>query len=585
MLLGRPGRRVRRTASGVIMNLDLSVEYERELYFGLYERSVVAVLMSLFSRNTLFIDAGANIGCFTLLAASVAGRSGRVVAFEVDPANARALRENIELNNAGVCVDVRGIALGNRTGTTKFVTGEHGVGSTIETADGAVSRLGPEYVGAYKSTIDVPVTTLDKECLTLLAAWSGPKIMKMDIEGSEPFALEGAKESLKYLDAAIIEQNPFMLGVHKFSANKVVELMLRYDFSGFIIDRVIGRTRLRPVDTTFRSPGNILFVRNGFEASLRRFGVARVTVGMKKMALKTRRNCEICGSVSIHFDFALGDYRIMRCRRCGFGRPQPLPTEDEILRLYHDSYGPRAICDTSDFRERKNVVRTISRLCPPPARVLDVGCGFGQYLDIARRCGFRTFGVEPDRSRAAEAIRKGHNVQIGVLSHSTFQGVYFDVVIFSHVIEHLSDPAGVVKQIGEHMVRNGLLFIATPNFVGVISAITGLYYTPPEHIAYFTRASLKRLLENCGFYLVREKPFTHYLRTKDMLAHILKFKFLRKATWQDPRVEHSPKRFVEGKFSIIRIIIYHLVLAVSKLITPIMNVLGEDHLHMYWRRR
>lgn len=295
--------------------------------------------------------------------------------------------------------------------------------------------------------------------------------------------------------------------------------------------------------------------------------------------------CRICGCSRIHCASELGRYHIIKCRRCGFGWPQPLPSEDEVLRLYHDSYGPGAICDTSDFRERKDVVRIISRLCPPPAEVLDVGCGFGQYLDIARRCGFRTFGVEPDRSRAAEAIRKGHNVQIGVLSPSTFQGVHFDVVILSHVIEHLPNPEEVVKQIREHMVRNGLLFISTPNSVGVISAITGLYYTPPEHIAYFTRASLKRLLENCGFYLVREMPFTYYLRTKDMIAHILKFKFLRKATWQDPRVEHSPKRFVEGRFRIIRIIIYNLVLAVSKLITPIMNVLGEDHLHTYWRKR
>ena len=301
--------------------------------------------------------------------------------------------------------------------------------------------------------------------------------------------------------------------------------------------------------------------------------------------LETRKRCRICGSPHTVFAFTLGLYHIVKCRRCGFGWPEPLPSEDEILQFYRDCRHPAAVCDTINFPERESVIRAIRRLCPAGAKVFDVGCGFGHYLDVAKRYGFRTFGVEPDTGRATETIKKGHNVQIGFLSPSTFQGVCFDVVILSHVIEHLSDPAEAIRQIREHMVRNGLLFIATPNFVGVISAITGLHYTPPEHIAYFTRASLKRLLENCGFYLVREMPFTYYLRTKDMIAHILKFKFLRKATWQDPRVEHSPKRFVEGRFRIIRIIIYNLVLAVSKLITPIMNVLGEDHLHMYWRRR
>ena len=299
----------------------------------------------------------------------------------------------------------------------------------------------------------------------------------------------------------------------------------------------------------------------------------------------SKQMCRLCGSSHVRPAFQAGPYTIMKCRRCTFGWPEPFPTDKELGQFYRDCRHPAAICDAVNREEREKTVRILRRLRHPPANLLDVGCGFGHDLDVARRYGFQTFGVEVDPGRAAEAIKKGHNVQIGALSPSTFQGVHFDVVILSHIIEHLRNPEEIVKQIRERMVQDGLLFIATPNFAGVISAITGLHYTPPEHIAYFTRASLVRLLENCGFYLTREKPFTHYIRTKHMIAHILKFGFLRKAAWQDPRTEHTPKRFVEGRFRIIRIIIYNLVLVGSRLITPMIYVLGEDHLHMYWRKR
>ena len=267
-LLSCPGRRVQSTVFGLLMNLDLSMEYERELYFGLYERATVRILLLLLEPGGLFIDVGANIGYFSLLASRIVGKEGVVVAFEPDPANVCALRENIALNARGSPVEVRPVALSSFVGTARFVTGEHGVGSTIETSNGAVARLGPEYVGAEKRTIEVQVTTLDRECLALLQRWSGLKIIKIDIEGSEPSALEGAQCCLKLIDAVVIEQNPFMLNVHGFPRNRVVQLMLKSGFCGFLIGERLGRPRLSPVDERFEGAGNMLFVTGNARAKI-----------------------------------------------------------------------------------------------------------------------------------------------------------------------------------------------------------------------------------------------------------------------------------------------------------------------------
>lgn len=309
--------------------------------------------------------------------------------------------------------------------------------------------------------------------------------------------------------------------------------------------------------------------------------------------LKTGKRCRVCGSTRTVFAFALEPYRIVKCCRCGFGWPEPLPSEEEIAQLYQELYkdcidSPDSNAISEAFKpEREHAVHTISRLCSPPANVLDVGCGLGEILDIVRRYGFRTFGVELNPARAAVAARKGHNVQPGLFSPSTFQEVQFDVVILSHLIEHLPDPGELLRQVRERMAEHGLLYIATPNFGGVICTIEGSHcksFAPPVHIAYFTRPSLVRLLENCGFHLIKERTFTsHYLHTKDLLGYFLKLRFLKKAKYRDPRTQKSMKRFVEGRFHFIRTIIYAILIAVSRLITPTINALGGEHWQVFCR--
>ena len=253
-------RVVVRTALGPTMMLDLGQDYHRYLYFGVHERATTAVLRHLLIPGTLFLDAGANVGYFSLLAASLCEKNC-VLAFEADPRYASVLRENVALNGF-TNLGVHAVALGNRCGTAQFVLAdESGSGSSLETGHGAIARLLGEQFQRPVPVVDVPITTLDAGWGDTIKGWPGRVVLKLDIEGSEPDALEGACGSLPHIDAAIVEQNPCLLGVHGHAPHAVAHALGAAGLRTFLIEERWGRPVLRAVDGTFDGQVNLLALR------------------------------------------------------------------------------------------------------------------------------------------------------------------------------------------------------------------------------------------------------------------------------------------------------------------------------------
>ena len=143
---------------------------------GTYEPEQTRLFEEHVRPGATVLDVGAHVGYYTLLSAVLAGPSGRVVAFEPDPANASFLRRHVALNRLGQ-VTVEEAAVSDRAGTARFGRGS-GSGTGHLAGEGGV---------------EVRTVTVDGVCgeqgLT-------PSAIKIDVEGAEAAVLRGARETL-----------------------------------------------------------------------------------------------------------------------------------------------------------------------------------------------------------------------------------------------------------------------------------------------------------------------------------------------------------------------------------------------------
>jgi FkbM family methyltransferase len=174
-----------------------------------------ALLENELCSGGTFVDGGANIGFYSLLAARQVGQAGRVLAFEMMPDTAAILRRHVEAN-AAVCVSVLERALSDRSGDMVMATvepGLHGQASIV-----ADEKGGRNHVGVATITLDNATAGLDRIDL-----------MKLDLEGAEYLALRGATEALSRTACLVFESN-----------NRDERIFALLDAAGFSVERLDG---------------------------------------------------------------------------------------------------------------------------------------------------------------------------------------------------------------------------------------------------------------------------------------------------------------------------------------------------------
>ena len=159
------------------------------LYCGLHEFNDMGFLLHFLRRDDLFVDVGANIGSYTILAAGHVGAS--VISVEPVPKTFEHLKNNIAINQVGNKVMMHNLALGNEKGQISFT-------ATLDTMNHVATET-------ETNTIEVPVDTLD----AIIENDKEPLLLKIDVEGFETNVLKGADQTLrkKNLKAIIIELN------------------------------------------------------------------------------------------------------------------------------------------------------------------------------------------------------------------------------------------------------------------------------------------------------------------------------------------------------------------------------------------
>ena len=156
------------------------------IYCGLHEYVDMHFVLDTMKSDNLFVDIGANVGSYSVLASKVCGSN--TIAVEPDPNSARALRRNIEINGIEDKVRLVEVVLGAREGKVWFTMGLDTVNRVAAAKDEAVR--------------EVPMRTLDQ-----ILAGASPMVIKIDVEGYEAEVLKGAESTLQDpgLKAIIIE--------------------------------------------------------------------------------------------------------------------------------------------------------------------------------------------------------------------------------------------------------------------------------------------------------------------------------------------------------------------------------------------
>jgi SAM-dependent methyltransferase len=139
-------------------------------------------------------------------------------------------------------------------------------------------------------------------------------------------------------------------------------------------------------------------------------------------------------------------------------------------------------------------------------RVLDVGCGNGQWLAEYKRLGWEAEGIEPNLSSAAIAQQAGHRVIAGQLLDAAYPAGYFDAVTLWDALEHIHNPGAVLREIHRITKPNGKVYISVPNFGSWYARVfrdKWFMFTAPLHYYHYTQGTLSRLLRETGFGMIQ----------------------------------------------------------------------------------
>jgi SAM-dependent methyltransferase len=233
--------------------------------------------------------------------------------------------------------------------------------------------------------------------------------------------------------------------------------------------------------------------------------------------------CALCGGEQFVPALSCEGFSYVRCIRCDLVQMNPQPLGASVVNRYQDSHGNEylsyelanegnflrlqelALSDARFFSIEKDYFAKIRRadngVKTLKPRVLDVGCATGALLAMLRNRGWNCTGVEISPSAAYARGERGLEVSSLPLEENKYPENSFEVVLASHLIEHLNRPADFIREVYRVLAGGGRLFITTPNIAGFQAKLFGGRWRSAifDHLYLFSAATLSSLLKNSGF--------------------------------------------------------------------------------------
>jgi len=252
-------------------------------------------------------------------------------------------------------------------------------------------------------------------------------------------------------------------------------------------------------------------------------------------------HCPICQATNFTPRFVVKGIVIEACSDCGLIVQNPQPSDDQLASIYGSNYFIGSsendrLGSQFDLVKRATASLQLGEIAAyldqhgraaNGLSLLEVGCGHGNMLLEARNKGYQVHGLDysADAARVANGKLGADVVRVGALTRDIFPERSFDVCVLADVIEHIRDPASFIQDIRRILKAGGIVFIATPSTASWSARLLGRHWMEykPEHLFYFDRGTITRLLDNAGFDRIEISSGTKVLTADYVIGHFDKF--------------------------------------------------------------
>ena len=248
-------------------------------------------------------------------------------------------------------------------------------------------------------------------------------------------------------------------------------------------------------------------------------------------------SCNLCGSEKARHYIKIDGFKVVKCKNCSLVYVNPRLKQQSLHKIYTKKYYKNYAFhgDKSTLygymeylKEKEFIVSTFKRRLAQiqklskKGRLLDIGCAYGFFIELARKRGWNVTGVEISKDTCQYAK---NNLKLNVinkaLEEAKFTNGAFDVVTMFDVVEHLPDPQKTVKEIKRILNPNGLIVVTTPNIGSLMAKILGKNWEEikriREHIYFFSKDTLRKMLEANGFEILRTETAGRYFSVESAI--------------------------------------------------------------------
>ncbi len=204
------------------------------------------------------------------------------------------------------------------------------------------------------------------------------------------------------------------------------------------------------------------------------------------------------------------DQRIIKCQKCSHIQIFPLPKTADENKFYNEDEQTRLLyknIDIEEFEKRASFdtqrrIGLIENNFKRNISILDIGCGYGFFIKLAKDAGFNATGLEVSKERREIAQKvTGEKILPRAIQGKNKSGKKYDVITLFHVLEHIKNPIELARDLKTYLKPNGTIIIEVPNANDYLLTLNRNYkdfFWQRAHISYFTPETINEVLKKAG---------------------------------------------------------------------------------------